>query len=87
MFETYETLQTYACNMRFQCNIYLLLGRMEAHRRGGRLAELIGDTDLVVAELAGKTELGGGGTCGPQRRRVEVTGVELVGNAELGSDA
>ena len=39
----YETLETYACNMRFQHNVTLLLGRiMEAHRcraqrrQGGR---------------------------------------------------
>ena len=29
-FETYETLETYACNMRFQRNIFLVLGRLEA---------------------------------------------------------
>jgi hypothetical protein len=57
------------------------------------VAELIGDPYLVVAELASKTELDGGGARGPQRRRVEVTGVELAGgveltgSAELGGDA
>jgi hypothetical protein len=41
-FETSKTLETYACNMCFQHNIYLLLGRLEARRcgaqcrRGGR---------------------------------------------------
>ena len=31
--KTSETLETYACNMCFQRNISLLLGRMEARRR------------------------------------------------------
>jgi hypothetical protein len=37
-----KTFEAYACNMRFRCNVTLLLGRMEAHRcgaqhpRGGR---------------------------------------------------
>ena len=42
--ETSEILKTYACNMRFQRNIILLLGRME----------------LVVVELDGGAEVSGG---------------------------
>jgi hypothetical protein len=32
--ETSKTLEIYSYNIRFQHNIYLLLGRMEARRRG-----------------------------------------------------
>jgi hypothetical protein len=45
-YETCETLETYACNMRFQRNVTLLLGRMEALRcraqrlRGGPLRRM-----------------------------------------------
>jgi hypothetical protein len=39
--ETTETLETYVCNMRFQCNVILLLGQME----------------LVVVELYASVEL------------------------------
>ena len=46
-YETFETLDTDACNMRFQHKISLVLGRMEA------------------------------------RRRVEFTGIELAGGAEI----
>jgi hypothetical protein len=31
--ETFETLETDACNVQFQCNISLLLGRMDPRRR------------------------------------------------------
>jgi hypothetical protein len=34
--EKFETLKIYVCNMRFQRNITLLLGRMEARRCGAR---------------------------------------------------
>jgi hypothetical protein len=34
IYETSKTLQTYYFNMHFQHGIYLLLGPMEAHRRG-----------------------------------------------------
>ena len=34
--DTSETLKTYACNMRFQHNITLLLRRMTARRCGAR---------------------------------------------------
>ena len=30
--ETSEIIETYSCNIRFQCNISLLLSRMETHR-------------------------------------------------------
>jgi hypothetical protein len=43
--KTSKTLETYYCNMRFQRNIHLLLGRMEARR-----PELDADMELEDAE-------------------------------------
>jgi hypothetical protein len=34
--KTSDTLETYYCNMRFQCSICLVLGRMESRRREAR---------------------------------------------------
>ena len=53
-FETSETIETYSCNMRFQHNISLLLGRMDARRcvvftGGCGLAALVGGRPVVVA--------------------------------------
>jgi hypothetical protein len=36
--KTYETLETFACNMRFQRNVTLVLGRMKARHREARRA-------------------------------------------------
>jgi hypothetical protein len=33
LLKTSETLEIYVCNMRFQCNIFMLLERMEARWR------------------------------------------------------
>ena len=45
--ETSDILETYACNIRFQRNTFLLLGGMEAHRR----------VEFTGVELAGGTEI------------------------------
>ena len=46
---TSETLETYAYNMRFQRNMYLLLGRVEACRH----TKLDAGVELDAAEVAG----------------------------------
>jgi hypothetical protein len=45
--ETFETLETYVCNMHFLRNMSLLLWQMKAHR-------------CMKVELTGGTELNGG---------------------------
>jgi hypothetical protein len=57
--EIFETIKTYSCNIRFQCNISLLLGRMEAHRcvvftGGSGPAALVGGEQAVVAVRRGR---------------------------------
>ena len=48
-YEILETLEIYICNIRFQRNISLLLGRMEAHRRVKFTdVELAGGADLAA---------------------------------------
>ena len=42
--ETSKTLKTYACNMRYQHNVTLLLGRIEA----SRLAELDAGAEIDI---------------------------------------
>jgi hypothetical protein len=58
--ETPETLKIYACNMWFQCNISLLLGRMEARRHVEfTVVELVGGAELaapVEKAMAGSVE-------------------------------
>ena len=62
--EISETLETYASNMRFQRNVTLLLGRMEArrcgarHRRGGQQQCM----ELAGAAVARATRRRGGVT-------------------------
>jgi hypothetical protein len=51
--ETFETLRTYACHMRFQHNVTLQLGGMVAHR----------------CRLDAGTEVGGGAWSSPVRQR------------------
>jgi len=72
--ETPETLKTYACNMRFQCNMYLLLGRMEACQH----AELDTGAELDAAEWRG------GRRCGAHRWH---GGAKLAGNTEAAGQA
>jgi hypothetical protein len=48
--EISETLETYACNMRFQCNVSLLPEQMEARRCGPRRWWRM---ELVVAQRSG----------------------------------
>jgi hypothetical protein len=55
--KTPKTFETYVYNIRFQRNIFLLLGRMEARRR----------VEFTGVEIAGGAELGGG--AGAQRAR------------------
>jgi hypothetical protein len=83
--KTFETIKTYACNMGFQRNVILLLGRMEAcrcraqHWRGGRrlCMELDGTASheahpprlLPGASIVEACQLGGGGRGSPDRWR------------------
>jgi hypothetical protein len=65
--EKTETLEIYVCNMCFQRNISLLLGRMEAHRR----------IEFTGVELADNEKLGGGtqrGKVGAVRRTTQRAG-------------
>ena len=62
-FETSETLETYFCNMRFQRNISLLFGRMEARRR-------VKFTDVELAGGADLAALVEKATVGPMEKAV-----------------
>jgi hypothetical protein len=70
--ETTETLETYACNMRFQRNVTLLLGRMElvvVELNAGLELDAMEYAEVVGAELDSGTDLGSG-----RSRRMEARG-------------
>jgi hypothetical protein len=61
---TSETLETYACNMRFQRNVTLLLERMKAHRCGARRrvhGAPVWATRLQIVRGRGRRRESGGG--------------------------
>ena len=57
--ETFETIETHACNMQFQRNISLMLGRMDPRRRvefyPGRHGLRAGEFHLGYGELGRQT--------------------------------
>jgi hypothetical protein len=60
--KTSETIETYFCNMHFQRNVSLLLGKIEAHRcvvftGGSRPATLVGGGPTAVAARCGREAL------------------------------
>ena len=89
--ETTETLETYACNMRFQHNVTLLLRRMElivVELDVGAELDATERAEVASVELIGSTNLNSGRDrhmeCGRDGRRESGRGARGAGEGGVG---